>query len=399
MLLRYALIIAAEMGKASRSRSETLKAMCALEAEKRMGLTGTPLENDYDEVQTLMKWLRIQPWNDIKVFNDYFVTKKPKKTKAKTLRGIRNAILSTSLRACFFPLAIDDTFNGGRLVEFSRHSVRNTRLTLPTAEAAHKKETRPIWGKQKGGKDRERWSDKLRVWALPEVLKARMKVVHPGVAAGVWTPGRSPSSVSIQTAGGGLELVDTVRLSLAQELWDDGEGANLAKDSESKDEYGGAKDFERLGLDLEATMGLAHENIFLDMSHKQARQRLLDETKDDWSSARINMLTQQLVPIHDLDFVEWESLTKGEAYIDMTAKESRKQLLKETENDWHSTRIDKLIEQIFILHEPKSEGKIINTDEFLQTLDVVSNALKATGIEFLEFNGHMSLKERDAMRE
>ena len=103
-----------------------------------------------------MKWSRIEPWNDIKVFNDYSVTKKPKKAKFTPLEGVRNAILSTSLRACFFPLAIDDTFNGGRLVEFSRHSVRNTKLTLPTAEAAHQKETRLIWGKQKGGKDRER---------------------------------------------------------------------------------------------------------------------------------------------------------------------------------------------------------------------------------------------------
>ncbi|KAI4690294.1 hypothetical protein J4E81_007446 [Alternaria sp. BMP 2799] len=163
MLLRYAIITADEIGKASRSRSETSKAMCALQAEKRMDLTETPFENDYDEVQPLMKWLRIEPWNDIKVFNDYFVTKKPKKPKTKTLKGVRNAILSTSIRTCFFPLAIDDTFNGGRLVEFSRHSVRNTRLTLPTAEAAHQKETRPIWGKQKGGKGRERWSEKLRV--------------------------------------------------------------------------------------------------------------------------------------------------------------------------------------------------------------------------------------------
>ena len=103
-----------------------------------------------------MKWSRIEPRNDIKVFNDYSVTKKPKKAKFTPLEGVRNAILSTSLRACFFPLAIDDTFNGGRLVEFSRHSVRTTKATLPTAEAAHQKETRPIWGKQKGGKDRER---------------------------------------------------------------------------------------------------------------------------------------------------------------------------------------------------------------------------------------------------
>ncbi|KAI4619132.1 uncharacterized protein J4E87_007719 [Alternaria ethzedia] len=407
MLLRYAIIIADEIGKASQSRSKTSKAMCALQAEKRMGLTGTPLENDYDEFQTLMKW-------------------KPKKTKAKPLKGVRNAILSTSLRACFFPLAIDDTFNRGRLVEFSRHSVRTTKLTLPTAEAAHQKETRPIWGKQKGDKDRERWSERLRVRALPEVLKARVKVVGPGVAAGGWTPGRSPSSVSIQSTGQDAQLryrhlgivffaaFDQVATHNAvvnyegesyvdmshnfrrteeargrQSLSEDDEGANLAKDSESKDEYGGAKDFEGLGLDLEATMGLAHKNIFLDMSHKQARQRLFDKPKDYWSSARINTLMPQPVPIH-------EPATEGKIIV---LDEFLQSLDVETEKDWHSTRVNKLIEQILSLHESKSEGKIIITDEFLQTLGVVSNALRATGIEFFEFNGHMSLKERDAVRE
>ena len=101
-----------------------------------------------------------------------------------------------------------------------------------------------------------------------------------------------------------------------------------------------------IGLDLEATMSLAHENIFLDMTHKQARQRLLDETKDYWSSVRINTLMQQLVPIY----------------------------------------------------ESATEGKIIVVDDFFQSLDVVSNALRAAGIEFLTFNGHITLKERDEVR-
>jgi len=50
-----------------------------------------------------------------------------------------------------------------------------------------------------------------------------VKVVYLGVAAGDWTSGRSPSSVSIQTADGGWQLVDADKLFLAQELWDSGE--------------------------------------------------------------------------------------------------------------------------------------------------------------------------------
>jgi hypothetical protein len=86
MLICCAVIFADEIGKASRFRSETSKAMCALQANKRVGLTGTPLENDYDEIQTIMKWLGIKPGDEPNVCNDCFVSKKPKKTKARTCR-------------------------------------------------------------------------------------------------------------------------------------------------------------------------------------------------------------------------------------------------------------------------------------------------------------------------
>ena len=55
--------------------------MCTVRARRQLGLTGTPLENDYDEIRTLIKWLSIKPWGDAKVFNEYFVPKRSKKTK------------------------------------------------------------------------------------------------------------------------------------------------------------------------------------------------------------------------------------------------------------------------------------------------------------------------------
>jgi len=105
----------------------------------------------------------------------------------------------------------------------------------------------------------------------------------------------------------------------------------------------GAKHLEGLSLDLEATKGLAQENIFLDMSHKQARQRLLDKPKDDWSSVRINTLMQQLVPIY----------------------------------------------------ESATEGKIIVADEFLQSLDMVSKRrLRGVGEPYQRGGLHRYDRER-----
>jgi len=144
MVLEHAALIAGEVGKASRSRSQTSQAMCAPKTPKRLGLTGSPLENDYDEVQTLLKWLEIKPWNDRKVFNEYFVSKRPKKSKARTLKGERNAILSTILRACAIPLRIDDTFDGKQLVGLSRALENHTLVTLSPSESAYQKTGTPL---------------------------------------------------------------------------------------------------------------------------------------------------------------------------------------------------------------------------------------------------------------
>ncbi|KAI4604934.1 hypothetical protein J4E80_010862 [Alternaria sp. BMP 0032] len=95
---------------------------------------------------------------------------------------------------------------------------------------------------------------------------------------------------------------------------------------------------------------------------------------------------QQLVPIY-------ETATEGKVIVVHEFLQSLDVVSKS-----QLRVVNKLPKQILSLHESKSEGKIIITDEFLQTLEVVSNALRATGIEFLEFNGHMSLKERDAVR-
>lgn len=150
--------------------------MCALETLKGLDLTGTPLENNYAEAQTLLKWLDIKPWNDRKVVNEYFVSKRPKKSKARTLREKRNDILSTSLRACVSPLRIDDTFDGEELVEFSRAIERPTLVTLSSSEFAQQKDTKPLWDRKEraGGKASDRM---IRERASPNFLKARMEII------------------------------------------------------------------------------------------------------------------------------------------------------------------------------------------------------------------------------
>lgn len=72
MVITFGMIVADKVNKITRSSSKTSQAAWMLQAYKRIGLTGTPLENDYVEIQILLKFLRIEPWDDPLVFNSVF---------------------------------------------------------------------------------------------------------------------------------------------------------------------------------------------------------------------------------------------------------------------------------------------------------------------------------------
>ncbi|KAL1970041.1 hypothetical protein VTN77DRAFT_6446 [Rasamsonia byssochlamydoides] len=50
--------------------AKATQACCALDAEYRWCLTGTPLQNNLDELQSLIKFLRIKPYNDLAAWRD-----------------------------------------------------------------------------------------------------------------------------------------------------------------------------------------------------------------------------------------------------------------------------------------------------------------------------------------
>lgn len=73
------------------------KAICSLEASRKWAVTGTPIQNRLDDLATLIKFLRIHPFDSRHSFNQYIAA--PLKTGDPTsMDRLRALVDSVALR-------------------------------------------------------------------------------------------------------------------------------------------------------------------------------------------------------------------------------------------------------------------------------------------------------------
>ncbi|KAH9968098.1 SNF2 family N-terminal domain-containing protein [Russula dissimulans] len=97
--------------------TKAAQACCALESKFRWCLTGTPLQNNVEELYSLLKFLRIKPLNDWQTFNEQI--NKPVKS-GRSVRAMKR--LHVVLHAVMLRRRKTDILNGKPLIELpERH--------------------------------------------------------------------------------------------------------------------------------------------------------------------------------------------------------------------------------------------------------------------------------------
>ncbi|KAF2824963.1 hypothetical protein CC86DRAFT_420315 [Ophiobolus disseminans] len=280
MVLLFAILFIDEAARISRGTSKTSRALCSVEARKRFAVTGTPIENDFSELQTLTKFLKIKPWDDKDLFDRFFTAKGRGKIRAKKLSARRNDILHTTMRAYVFSLGITDTFDGEPVVQFKPAKVEwiNHDLTDEEMQAIDILNIEAYWDKDK----KKAGFTVGRNRIFPRLLAGRMKCFHK--ACGIQVYGDQGNSDELDD--GDME---------------DGPPPSL----------------------------------------QVIRKRFIDSDKNPTSS-RLEELLTRLEPLVDQDV-----------------------------------------------------GKVLVFDQFLQTLDLVANALDHRGIPYLRYDGWQTTAERD----
>ncbi|KAH9996318.1 SNF2 family N-terminal domain-containing protein [Russula vinacea] len=98
-------------------KTKAAQGCCALEGKYRWCLTGTPLQNNVEELFSLLKFLRIKPLNDWQTFNEQI--NKPVKS-GRSVRAMKR--LHVVLRAVMLRRRKTDIVNGKPLIELpERH--------------------------------------------------------------------------------------------------------------------------------------------------------------------------------------------------------------------------------------------------------------------------------------
>ncbi|KAF2129446.1 hypothetical protein P153DRAFT_431402 [Dothidotthia symphoricarpi CBS 119687] len=109
-------------------------AVCNLHGNKRFGCTGIPIQNDYHSVQTLLRFLNVEPWNNSDYFADTFLKNDKGETEAVDLSAASNSFLAVSIRPHILRLDTNNYFNGKPIVTFPKPANHDMEGSLDEAE-------------------------------------------------------------------------------------------------------------------------------------------------------------------------------------------------------------------------------------------------------------------------
>ena len=123
--VRWRLMVCDESHRIKNPTTQTTRAVMAMDAERRIAMTGTPVQNSLDDLWSQFDWLQPGLLGDLKSFRQQFGAAKPESERAAALEQLRNTVKPRMLRRLKSLVAVD----------LPQKTVRRIELPLRTEQA------------------------------------------------------------------------------------------------------------------------------------------------------------------------------------------------------------------------------------------------------------------------
>ena len=117
MTIDWGRLVLEEAHQARNTRTETFKAVHFLKTRRRWAITDTPFINDYTDVHSLLKFLRLKPWCVDALFHEYFVKPKKGRRSSELLMTLSNKALMAGFQSLAVRRERGSLFDGKPITE------------------------------------------------------------------------------------------------------------------------------------------------------------------------------------------------------------------------------------------------------------------------------------------
>lgn len=422
--LHWYRVILDEAHTVKNRNAKATKACYALRAEYRWCLTGTPMQNNLDEIQSLIKFLRIKPYDDLSVWKNQITKPMNNGRGGVAIRRLQVYLKIFMKRRTKDVLKQEGALNPGGKTEGQENGFKITERKIENIAAEFSPEERKFYDKleKRADKSLEQMMDGHKMnyaSALVLLLRLRQACNHPHLVGGsmakdqdALTTGQGTLRKSkavdkdlddVADILGGLSM-ETKKCDVCQiELEKDEVASGAIRCLECNEGLAVLKREKKFRAkqkrEKRKPAAIAHPKK-PQPQRKQNRRVIPDDSEEDGDNEENSQGADEAPAFEDYSGKE-----EDEEQEESGSQSSSEELATEDEEDSEESttlplmKSAKIRHLIAILHSECKKHKVIVFSQFTSMLDLIEPFLRKESFIFTRYDGSMRNDLREASLE
>ena len=383
--LNFFRVILDEAHHIKNRQSKTAKACYEIAAEHRWVLTGTPIVNRLEDLFSLVRFLRVEPWNNFSFWKTFITVPFESKDFMRALDVVQTVLQPLVLRRTKdmkMP-------NGEALVALPKKTVEIVEIEL--SEKEREVYDHIFWRAKRTFQEKMKLESLMKSYTtiFAQILRLRQSCCHPTLVKNQKAAADDPEAEDdkeLKVAKSGLEddmdLQDLIERFQAD-----------AEEGEDVSAKFGAHALAEIRDEAEHECPLCYEEPMIEQAvtvcwHSACKKCLLDYIthQEERGETPKCFNCREVIDKHDI----YEVVKTNQLDPDTGRLTSRLERVKAS----NSAKIEKLMEQLKALRREAPGTKSVVFSQFTSFLSLISPALDRANLPYLRLDGTLSQKNR-----